>query len=43
MSERLANEKVERARRMTPEERLTIALYLSDVCRELSRAGFPKS
>ena len=39
LSERLANEKLERARRMTPEERLALALDLSDFCRELSRVG----
>lgn len=43
LSERLSNEKIERARRMTPEERLKVALHLSDFCRELSRAGSPKS
>lgn len=43
LSERLSNEKIERAGRMTPEERLTIALYLSDFFSELSRAGSPKS
>jgi len=39
LSERLTNEKLERARRMTPEVRLMLALELSDFCRELSRAG----
>ena len=43
LSERLSNEKIERARRMTPEERVTVALYLSDFCRELSLACSPKS
>ena len=39
LNERLANEKVERARHMTPEERVTVALHLSDFCHELSRAA----
>jgi hypothetical protein len=43
LNERLANEKIERARRMTPEKRLLVALHLSDFCYELSRACSPKS
>lgn len=37
LSQQLADEKIERARRQTPEERLTIALHLSDFCYELNR------
>ena len=43
LSERLSHEKIERARRMTPEERVMVALYLSDFCLELSRACSLKS
>lgn len=42
LSQWLSNEKIEQARRMTPEERLTVALHLSDFCRELNRACSPK-
>jgi hypothetical protein len=38
LSQRLSDEKIERARRMTPEERLIVALHLSDFCHELNRA-----
>lgn len=38
LSQWLSNEKIEHARRMTPEERLTVALHLSDFCRELNRS-----
>lgn len=41
LSQQLADEKIDRARRQTPEERLTIALHLSDFCYELNRC-FPK-
>jgi len=34
----LASQKIEEARRMTPEERLRLALELSDVCFELKLA-----
>lgn len=34
----LAEQKLEEARRMTPEERLLLALELSDFCQELKRA-----
>jgi len=37
LSQRLADDKIERARRQTPEERLAIALHLSDFCYELNR------
>jgi hypothetical protein len=43
LSERLAHEKIERAGRMTPEERLAVALHLSDFCRDPSRADSSKS
>ena len=42
LSERLAHEKIEWAGRMTPEERVMVALYLSDFCLELSRVDSPK-
>jgi hypothetical protein len=38
LSQWLSNEKIERAKRMTPEERLTVALHLSDFCHELNRS-----
>ena len=38
----MAQAKIDRARRMTPEERLSLALELSDVCLELRRACFEK-
>ncbi len=38
LSQWLSNAKIEQARRMTPEERLTMALHLSDFCRELNRS-----
>ncbi len=34
LGQQLADEKIERARRQTPEERLAIALHLSDFCYE---------
>jgi hypothetical protein len=43
LSDRLLHEKIERARRMTPEERLLVALHLSDFYYELNRACSPKS
>ncbi|CUS36258.1 hypothetical protein COMA2_210044 [Candidatus Nitrospira nitrificans] len=39
LSQQLGDEKIERARRQTPEERLTIALNLSDICYELNRCS----
>ena len=39
LSQQLANEKIERARQLTPEERLKIALNLSDFCYELNRCS----
>jgi uncharacterized protein YciW len=39
LGQQLSDEKIERARRQTPEERLAIALYLSDVCYELKRCS----
>jgi uncharacterized protein YciW len=39
LGQQLSDEKIERTRRQTPEERLTIALHLSDVCYELSRCS----
>ena len=39
LGQQFADEKIERARRHTPEERLTIALHLSDFCYELSRCS----
>jgi hypothetical protein len=39
LSQQLADEKIERARRLTPEERLAIALNLSDFCYELNRCS----
>lgn len=39
LSQQLADEKIERARRQTPEERLAIALNLSDICYELNRCS----
>ena len=39
LSQQLADEKIERARRQTPEERLTIALSLSDFCYLLNRCS----
>jgi len=43
LSDRLSSEKIDRARRMSPEERLLVALHLSDFCYELNHAGSPKS
>jgi len=34
----LAEKKIEEARRMKPEQRLLLALELSDLCRELAQA-----
>jgi len=42
LSEWLSHEKIEQARRMTPEERLTVALRLSDFCQELNRSCLKK-
>ena len=39
LSQQLADEKIERARRQTPEERLAIALNLSDFCYKLNRCS----
>jgi hypothetical protein len=39
LSRQLADEKIERARRQTPEERLMLALHLSDFCYELNRCS----
>ncbi|WHZ26452.1 MAG: hypothetical protein OJF51_001247 [Nitrospira sp.] len=39
LSRQLADEKIERARNQTPEERLTIALNLSDFCYHLNRCS----
>lgn len=39
LAQRLADEKVERAKRQTPEERLAIALRLSDFCYELTQCS----
>ncbi|MDK2745041.1 MAG: hypothetical protein H8K03_14915 [Nitrospira sp.] len=39
LGRQLSDEKIERARLQTPEERLTIALHLSDVCYELNRCS----
>jgi hypothetical protein len=38
----MARAKIERARKMTPEERLLLALELSDICLTLQRAGSGK-
>ena len=42
LSELLAHEKLAEARRMSPEERLLLALELSDTCLELQRMCSPK-
>jgi hypothetical protein len=42
LGEEMARAKIERARRMTPEERLLLALELSDICLTLQRAGSGK-
>ncbi|MDC8448436.1 MAG: hypothetical protein LV473_08765 [Nitrospira sp.] len=39
LGQQLSDEKIERARRQTPEERLAIALNLSDICYELNRCS----
>ena len=42
LGEEMARAKIERARKMTPEERLLLALELSDICLTLQRAGSDK-
>ena len=37
LGEEMARAKIERARRMTPEERLRVAIELSDICLLLKR------
>jgi uncharacterized protein YciW len=39
LGQQLSDEKLERAQRQTPEERLAIALHLADVCYELNRCS----
>jgi len=38
LSDEMALVKIERARRMTPQQRLRIAIELSDICLQLKRA-----
>jgi hypothetical protein len=42
LSERLSEEKLAEIRRMSPAQRLALALELSDTCHELQRACSPK-
>lgn len=42
LGEEMARAKIERARKMTPEERLLLALELSDICLMLQRARSDK-
>jgi len=42
LSERLSEEKLAEIRLMTPAQRLTLALELSDTCYELQRSCSPK-
>ncbi|HXX74769.1 MAG TPA: hypothetical protein VEI50_06545 [Nitrospiraceae bacterium] len=42
LSARLSEEKLAEVRRMSPAQRLTLALELSDTCHELQRACSPK-
>ena len=42
LSERLSEEKVAEIRAMSPDQRLALALQLSDACYELQRACSPK-
>ena len=42
LGEEMARAKIERARKMTPEERLLLALELSDICLTMQRAGSGK-
>jgi hypothetical protein len=42
LSERLSEEKLAEIRQMTPAQRLTLALELSDTCYELQRSCSPK-
>lgn len=39
LGQQLADDKIERAKRQTPEERLAIALHLSDVCYKLTQCS----
>ena len=42
LGSRLTSQKLEDAKMMSPEQRLLLALKLSDVCLELRRACLPK-
>ena len=42
LGEEMARAKIERAREMTPEERLLLALELSDICLTMQRVGSGK-